>query len=344
MEKHQIKFLLTVHPERIKLSPVYFSMIKKGLFIVLAVALLAGCNRKKPSLSGEEPVEVEDFIASFTLVKPPYEMTDSLLRKKENDSALISYKVFTQFVPDTVLSKIFGKNAKPKIYPLNRVEVKDRESYLFAKAVLAEKRVGYILCFDDKNVFAGAMPLLRPDASTSTRQVSGVDRSFSIYKTIFVRRPDGSTGDGREVYVFNSDAKQFTLIMTDALDEKVKEIINPIDTLLRKHKFSADYIKDKMNIVSVRDGSKPGKINFFIHFEKDDGQCTGELKGEATFTSANTAVYRQPGDACVLQLHFTSSSISLKELQACGSRRGVKCSFDGSYPRKKELRKKTSKK
>jgi len=317
---------------------------RKWIFILAAFALLAGCKRKKPSLSGDEPVDVTDFIESFELVKPPFEMADSTLKKKEKDSTLISYKVFTQFVPDTVISKIFGKNARPKIYPLKRVELKDKETYLFTKAVLGEKRVGYILCFDKENKFAGSMPLLRPDASSSTQQVSGIDRSFSIYKTIFVKKPDGSTSDGREVYVFNSDAKQFTLIMTDALDEKVKEVINPIDTLPRKNKFSADYVKDRMNIVSVRDGNKTGRFSFFIHFEKDRGECTGELKGDASFTSASTAVYRHPGDACVLQFDFTSSSVSLKELEACGSRRGVKCSFDGYYPRKKEVKKKKPKK
>ena len=47
-----------------------------------------------------------------------------------------------------------------------------------------------------------------------------------------------------------------------------------------------------MNIVSIRDDSKAGRINFFIHFDRNNGECTGELKGDASFTSANTAVYQ----------------------------------------------------
>ena len=98
-----------------------------------------------------------------------------------------------------------------------------------------------------------------------------------------------------------------------------------------------------MNIVSIRDDIKAGKMNFFIHVDRNNGDCSGELKGVANFTSANTAVYKQPGDACSLQFNFSSSSVTLKEVEACGAHRGVKCSFDGNYPRKKEAKQKTTK-
>src|SRR5688572_21506691 len=126
----------------------------KNLFFLLSVlVLLCGCKRKKPSLSGDEPVQVEDFIASFSLAKPPYEVSDSNLLKKDMDSLLISYPVFTQFVPDTILALYFGKNAKPKIYPLKRVEGDNQETYLFVKSVLGVKRIAYILVFDRKQKF-----------------------------------------------------------------------------------------------------------------------------------------------------------------------------------------------
>jgi hypothetical protein len=121
-------------------------------------------------------------------------------------------------------------------------------------------------------------------------------------------------------------------------------VINPIDTLQKKSKFSADYIKDKMNIVSIRDHGEPGRLNFFIHIDRYNGDCTGELKGIANFTSANVAVYRQRGDACVLQFNFSSSSVTLKEVDACGAHRQLKCSFDGNFPRKKEPKSKAQKK
>ncbi len=44
--------------------------------------------------------------------------------------------------------------------------------------------------------------------------------------------------------------------MTDALEDKVTELLNPIDTFLRKHKYAADYGSGKLNLVSIRDGRK----------------------------------------------------------------------------------------
>ncbi len=69
---------------------------------------------------------------------------------------------------------------------------------------------------------------------------------------------------------------------------------------------------------------------------KNNGECIGELKGEAILKGTNKAVYREPGEPCVLEFTFTSSSVTVKETEACGSRRGLRCSFDGVYPRKKD--------
>ena len=75
-----------------------------------------------------------------------------------------------------------------------------------------------------------------------------------------------AVSEGKDVYVLNSDAKNFMLIMTDALDDKVTELINPIDTFSRKQKFTADYGSGKMNLVSIRDGRKSDRLKFFYSF------------------------------------------------------------------------------
>jgi len=102
-------------------------------------------------------------------------------------------------------------------------------------------------------------------------------------------------------------------------------------------------VKDKVNLVSIRDNKNADRITFFVHFEKRNN-CTGELKGEARFTTANTAVYRSPGDPCLLEFRFSSSSVVMKEMEGCGSHRGVDCLFEGVYPKKRETRKTTKKK
>ena len=185
-----------------------------------------------------------------------------------------------------------------------------------------------------------AMTGLRPDASAATMQSVTLDRRYSITRTMLRKNPDGSMSEGKDVYVLNNEAKNFMLIMTDALEDKPAELINPIDTLPRKHKFSADYGTGKMNLVSIRDGRKNDRISFFVHFEKNNRECTGELKGEAMIRSSGTAEYREAGDPCILKFIFTGGSVTLKE-EGCGSRRGLQCLFDGSFPKKKIIKPKT---
>ena len=52
--------------------------------------------------------------------------------------------------------------------------------------------------------------------------------------------------------------------------------------------------------------------------------------------TSTMAEYREPGDPCALQFNFTSFAVTVKEVGGCGSRRGLRCSFNGTYPRKKD--------
>ncbi len=314
-------------------------VIKKLFILFLSLAVIAGCkDKKKPSLSGEEPVEVSDFIEFFQPVKLSFQLSDTILQKKDKDSLLISHKVFIQFVPDSVLSKVYGKGVKPKIYAMGKAEVPNAETYLFVKTVTNDKKAVFILSFDSKQQFVAAMAALRPDNNKATLQSVVMDRKYTITKTVMLKNADGTQSEGKDVFVLNTDAKNFMLIMTDALTDKITELINPIDTLPRKHKLSADYANGKLNLVSVRDGRRSDRISFFIHFEKNNGECTGELKGEAMLKSSTTAEYREDGDPCILKFIFSSAAVTLKEQEGCGSRRGLNCAFDGSFARKKYVK------
>lgn len=289
-------------------------------------------------MTGEDPVEAADFIAFFPSLKLPFYYADSTLQKKgkENDSLLISYKVFTQIVPDSVIAKIYGKGAKPRIYAMGRSTGPNNEIYLLVKTILGTKKAVIVLGFDPENNFAAALAALRPDQLAATQQVMIVDRRHTITKTLMRKNRDGSLSEGKDVYAFNADSKLFYLVMTDALEDKPTELINPIDTLTRKQKWTADYGSGKLNLVSVRDGRRSTELTFFIHFDRDKGKCTGELKGEAIITGSNTAEYRKDGDPCKLKFIFSSSSVTIKEIEGCGSYRPLNCSFDGSFPRKKD--------
>ncbi len=123
-------------------------------------------------------------------------------------------------------------------------------------------------------------------------------------------------------------------------DPKKTAVINPIDTLPKKNKLSGDYVRDKKNYISLRDTKKPNVYQFFIHFEKNEGSCTGELKGELKMKDATTAEFRENGDPCVIDFTFSGNQVSLKEQGSCGNHRGIKCYFNDTFIKKKEPRNK----
>lgn len=307
--------------------------------LAIALMILPGCKqKKKPSLSGEEPVEITDFIDFFPAKNVPYQIGDTTLNRKEKDSLLISQKVFTQFVPDSFMSNTFGKGAKLKIYPLGKIKASADENYLFTKVIAGDKRSAFVFAFNKNDELTDGIQLLRYGQYPNAQQWIGMDKTYSIVKTVTRRNADGTTSDGKDVYGLDKESGKFMLIMTDPLDDKVTDITNPIEDFPKKHKYAGDYGSGKLNLVSIRDGRKTDRVAFFVHFDKTNGTCSGELKGEAVFTSATVAEYRESGDPCVLKFTFSSSSVSLKEAEGCGGHRGLRCSFDGSFAKKKEVK------
>ncbi len=332
------KFSLGTKLETLNLPVQQHPMSKYMMFVLCLTALLAfsSCKSKKKSLSGDEPVEVSDFIDFFPEIKGAVNFSDTSVVRKDNDSLLISYPVFTQFVPDTAVAAIFGKNVKPKLYPL--AKVKGDETYLFVKGNAAGRKTIFVAAFDKKDKFIAAMPVIGSNRRSGTQYTASMDTRYNIYKNIARKNTDGSVSEGREVFVLNTGAGKFMLIMADAVGEEEGEVINPIDTLTRKQKFTGDYGSAKTSLFSFRDARREDRLNFFIHFEKNNGECTGELKGEAIMRGANKAEYRVAGDPCALQFTFSGNAVTVKEIAACGNRRGLRCLFDGVYTKRKEAK------
>jgi hypothetical protein len=149
--------------------------------------------------------------------------------------------------------------------------------------------------------------------------------------------PEGQLLYKKDAYIYN-ESTGFMLILTESNEGKAKipPIYNPIDTLSHKHKFTGEYVQDKRNFVSVRDGKDASRVLFFVHFEKDEGSCRGELKGEAKFISANTARFRSGGDPCTVDFVFGKEGVTMKEVEGCGNHRDIKCFFEGYYEKKKQ--------
>jgi hypothetical protein len=310
---------------------------------VMALMVIFSCKSRKADLSGDEPLEAEDFIGSFSEVKLPFMLYDTSLLRKPKDTFLISRKVLAQFVPDSVYKGDFGKGSTPRFYSMGRVSVEDGETYLFVRAMTPAKTVGYILCFDKLDSFKAAMPLIYSTGDRTVQQEAGMDRRYSVIRNRTRRKTDGSFVYNKSVYVYNS-AGVFTLILTESNETvEEKEVYNPIDTLPRKHPLSGNYVRDKKNFITIRDGRSAGRLLFFVHMEKNGGDCTGELKGELDIVKPNLAQYRKADDHCELEFSFTSGSVTMREMEACGNHRGIKCVFDGTFPKKREPKKAAAK-
>lgn len=319
--------------------------MKNSWLLAVTLLIIIGCKSKRTTLADDQTVSTEEFIEFFPEIKLPFTIADSAIARKNNDSSLIGYKVFTQIVGDTVLFPQFGSKGRPRIYPIGKVPVKKAETYVFVKAITQEKKAVYLLTFDKNDSFKAALPLLIQDTDPQTVQTGGMDTRYTIYKNRQRKKADGTPSYRKDAYVYNSEGS-YMLILTESNEEQTANaaIVNPIDTFARKGKYSGDYIKDKRSMIAIRDGKDSKMMRFFVHFEKDNGACKGEMRGEATFVQPNLAVYRESGDPCVLQFAFTSNAVTLKELEGCGNYRDIKCFFEGSFPRKKEVKPKTRKK
>lgn len=326
------------------MSPVDYHSMKKLLLLIPVMLVLFACKQKKTSLKDGEELEVSDFIEFFPEGSLPYRVADTSLLKRESDSMLIGNTVFSQFVPDSILKSDFGKTVKPQLYPLARINAEGKETYLFIKAVHGKKRVGYLACFDKNSKFLSAMPLVRTGFEDFTNAYGLLDKKYQITTYREVIKANKETSYKKNVYFYNQPANNFMLIMTEPNEDIIENVINPIDTLSTKNKVSGDYIINKRNFVSVRDGKDASNIRFFIHFEKENATCNGELKGGARFISATVAQYKESGSPCTIQFDFKGNIVTLKEMEGCGSYRDIKCFFDGRYTRKKASKPKETKK
>jgi len=309
----------------------------KMMLVFIPIAFLTSCRHKASDNGGElKKIDPDDFRAMFRALTLPVSFADSVLSRKSTDSPL-AQSVLSQFIPDTLIQKHFGKTIKPRLYASGKLVVKNAEIYLFIKALSPSKKILYVACLDKDGKFQVGMPLLIREDDSEIRYAAAIDNKYAISVSRLRKDGDGRTFFVRTVYVYNAEGV-FTLIMRESNEVKPKstQIYNPIDTFSHKHKFTGDYAQDKRNFISFRDGKNNLVVRFFVHFEKDNGNCKGELKGEARFVSSTVARYIANGDPCSLEFNFTEKTVRMKELEGCGNHRDIRCYFEGIYDKHKE--------
>lgn len=313
--------------------------------VCFALVVFLSCKDKNVSLSGNEPVDIKYFLAAFPTLKLPYKVADSNMVKIA-DTTNISYAVFSQFVPDSVLVSVLGKNVtKSIIHPVGQI-IKEDETYILANFTQNKKTSLVTFLLNKKSAYLANLVLLNQDTKDDYIHSVNIttEPTFIINKEKYNKANELSYT--RNGYAYNNSSSAFIAVMNDSNEDlkRNSEIINPIDTFPRVNKLSGDYVQDKKNFISIRDGSNNLKYQFFIHFEKNNGDCTGELKGVIKMRDATHGYFQENGDPCEIDFTFGNNNITVKERGNCGNHRGIKCFFDDTYRKKKEVKTDNSKK
>ncbi len=296
---------------------------------------MMGCKHKKPNLAGDAPVKVNDFIAAFQPLALPLTILDTSINTYA-DTVNISPKVLAQFVPDSIFKQFVHLDAKFAIHPSGRIE-KETENYLLLNISQKKKAQIVLLVFDKKNKFLGAKSMLTNDKADGYFYSLSINKepTFTISKE-WINPQTKQLQFSRVGWVYNT-AGIFMVVVNDTNEDptKVDLILNPIDTFPKKNPLSGEYETNKRNFITIRDGKDSKHYLFFIHFEKKEGKCIGELKGTLELNSPTTGIYNQGGDPCIIDFSFENNQVKLKEKGSCGNRRGMECFFNDSFTKKK---------
>jgi hypothetical protein len=305
-----------------------------NLLILLA---LIGCAETKTDLSGNTPLKINDFNAAFKNIDLPIRINDTNL-VAFTDTVEIGRKALAQFLPDSVVDAIAPKVLKnASIFTVGKIE-KETEYYLLLNNKDAKKQTVSVITFSKKNVFLGYQILTQFDLTQKGSQFYGKTLLINKEPTFLIEenKLDPEQGLTHEKKGWAYTEQGFRLIYLDAnIKPAQKAILNPIDTLPTLNIYSGDYARDKKNFISLRDFGDANKYQFFLHFEKKEGSCVGELKGLLNFNK-NQATYSEKGDPCTIQFTITGNIIKIKEDGNCGNHRNMTCYFNDSYDKKRK--------
>ena len=303
---------------------------------LLLFVVFAACKNKKNKAITDEDLTAADFISLATTLPFPILINDSMILKKEKDSSLINQAAFQTFLPDTVYKKLYPNTNKLKLYLIGKATDEEERNYIVVKSILDKSRKVQLFYFDKKATLLSAIDISNYLPKGPGSKYCRIDNKFNISFIQEQKTPTGELWTNESIYYMDATG-QFIMAMTNSTEDLSNVIMgNPIDTFARKNKYSADYTSDKKNLVSIRDGASAKAFQFFIHFSKQNGQCTGEVKGEAEWIAQHKGIFRDADSDCVIEFNFSNSSVNIKEQNGCGSYRGITCFFEGSYPKKRE--------
>ena len=306
--------------------------------LFLLIGLLS-CREEVPKKISDPQLSKSDFWELVPEQSLPLSFSDSILLAPIPDSLQVNREVLKQLIPDSVVQTLIpeDKNKKIRITAAGKLATPEKFRYLLIRTVNGKEKTLYALYFNDKETYLGKLKLLDNLHPAKEKHFCTIDKRYNISLITEKKKPDGSLWTGEKIYYFDASGLPI-MAVTNTNEDLSNEILgNPIDSLPRKHKFSGDYSTDTKNLVSIRDGSTDNSFRFFIHFSKKNGNCIGELKGEGERTGKNTGIYQDRNSPCVIEFQFSPKSVSIKEINGCGSYRDIACTFEGRYPKVKKM-------
>lgn len=305
---------------------------------ILAIILIS-CGSDEVDLSGNTPLKPNQFFNAFTPINESISLADTNLIDAKHPK--IALKLLQSFVPDSTIKIVSNADSKTQFYAIGRIE-KGKELYLLISTLNAKNKGLFTVVFDKKeNHFLAYKQLLKSTYKDGYHYYVNINRepTFTIVKEKLLADKDIKfTKNG---WAYSSGNFIVVVKETNEVTDDLP-IQNPIDTFARNNTFSGLYAKNGKNFISIRDGRTPQQYLFFLHIEKNEGKCIGELKGEMKITSTNEAIYSFAGDPCIINFTFEGNSIIIKEQGSCGNRRGMDCMFEDEFAKKKEAKKNVS--
>lgn len=304
------------------------------IVVILMAMLCTMCKQKNTNLESDAAIKPNEFIKAFRPIEGNFFATDTNINSLA-DNVAINHNLLKQFVPDSLLKRLTSGDEKTVFHPIGRIS-KSNETYILFLTVKNKKPFVSTLVFDRENKFLAEKDLFSP-----LTDAEGYKYSLSINKepTFFIMREKYFT-DKEPVFTKTGWAFSGTNFIavvneTNEKNSSAYAIINPIDTFAAKNKYSGTYVQNDRNYIAVRDGKTKQEYLFFLHIDKNDGTCVGELKGTMHMVDSFNATYNFAGDPCIIDFAFDRNIITIKEQGSCGNKRGMDCLFDDAYTKRK---------
>lgn len=313
----------------------------KKIVAYFSLIFLLSCGDKQTDLSVDEPIKPNEFVAAFPLLEKNFSAFDNEILSLA-DSIKIHPRHLNRFIPDSIINSLADGEKKYAFHALGRIQ-KNEEIYLLLVSVRNKLPSVFVVALDKKNNFLASKKLY----AVSKDDKYSYNLTINKEPTFFVSKEKTTS---EKEFKFSKVGwafmnKSFIAVVKESNEknEMTSVLINPIDTFASNNKYSGNYVEDERNFISLRDGRTHLEYLFFLHTEKNNGTCVGELKGEMKLTDSTHAIYLEGGDPCIINFTFGRNAIAIKEKGSCGNRRGMDCFFDDAYAKKKESKKKVEK-